>query len=80
MSKTKTTAKFSKVPPLRKWREDKCLYLSDLAKSTGLSEPMFSLVERGLRTFAPATQAHVAKCLRVSPEILFGKSPFAKAA
>jgi transcriptional regulator with XRE-family HTH domain len=50
---------------------DKCVSQRKLAKVSGVSQPMISLIVRGLRKPGPEIRKRLARALRVRPEQLF---------
>lgn len=66
-------------PPsrLRTWRLQQQLTLQEIADLTGVSQPMLSQVERGLRELAPLTKVKVARRLGVPVRDLFDVEPVA---
>jgi len=65
---------------LRKWRERKRLSLGDMADLTGFSAMMFSLVERGERSFSLEGKILVSRRLGVPLRDLFEVEPVEDAA
>ena len=56
---------------LGEWRKREGLTLAELSGLTGISVPMFCLVENGKKTFAPKTKVIVARRLGVPIHELF---------
>ena len=60
---------------LRDWRKVEGLSLMEVSGLTGVSVPMLSLVERGLRQLAPLTRVRVARRLGLPVQELFPPEP-----
>lgn len=64
---------------LREWRIDHGLSLDEMSDLTGMSKPMLSQLERGLRGASRDAKVKIARRLEVSISDLFDLEPITEA-
>ena len=74
---TGSAATSSATSRLRAWREAEGLSLGEVSGLTGISVPMLSRVERGLKQMAPLTRVQFARRLGLPVQELFDIDPLA---